>query len=290
MIVDSISSIMFSLACEGFPFTILHCSFFISSLCCPAYDQISRPVMATPTSIRFDGIILEGGGLKHPYGIPADFVEEVDGKIFFLASRRDRDLAKFMGLNMSNSAPWVTNPTLDYLCDLRNAKVDGVVSQLWDKVADPLADKHTSPNKRARRELVSKVPSVLELTIPAQGKSLNSFTLSVLAKSKRNDVFGFEIKEENFDHIRLMVANPPTACARRWMDKQVTAYSVDFPNVKLYIRDSTWRMEARRSGGERKCRGIPHTTDEVTWKVLADEVAQDLEAWCQGAVCDLDEE
>ena len=142
----------------------------------------------TVASLRI-GVIIEGGGLKQPWAVLADSVQNVQGRTFFNVSRSDRSFARFLGLNCSNRAPWQGNSTLDYLCNLRNAVLEEWVCDKWGESNGPCADVLPSPNKKARKDIIDEAPEVLEMTIPAQGKSLAAYTLTVLSKAKlsRND-------------------------------------------------------------------------------------------------------
>ena len=220
----------------------------------------------------------EGGG-EDLVGIR----EVVEEKTFFNVSRSDRSFAKYLGLNCSTRAPWHDNTTLDYLCNLRNAVVDEWVFDRWQEHADPGADHLTSPNKKARREIIDEAPEVLTMTIPQQGKSLAAYTMNVLSKSKKhNDLFAFEVTQENFEHLRLLAMHPPDLQHEvRWASRSDTKYSDAFPDVRCYYRAEwrTWQLRVRNNQGKTRSVRIPEVTDEVTRKTFADEAAATLQAW-----------
>ena len=236
----------------------------------------------TVTSIR-TGTTIEGGGLRQPCAAPEASVESVQGLTFFNVSRSDRSFARFLGLNCSTRAPWQGSSTLDYLCNLRNAVLEEWVCDKWAESNDPCADVQPSPNKKARKDIMDDAPEVLELTIPAQGKSLAVYTMKVLAKAKKqNDQFAFELTEENFEHVRLMAMHPPALEQEgRWLYRNDTKYSDAFPDVRAYHRAEwrTWQLRVRNDQGVVKSLRIPATEDDVTWKTLADEAAATLQAW-----------
>ena len=234
---------------------------------------------AAATAIRFDGVIITGGFLKQPWGLRVEHTEVVDGTIFYLAHRTDRAFAKYVGLNMQDRSPWQDNSVLDFLRTLRNTAVEEELSKLFADVADPLADQQVQVSKKARVELRDKVPDIIWLTLPAYGP-VPEWKLRVLSGTKSSDVFGFEVTEENFNHMILLVANPPSIESRRWSSRSGSKYSDDFPSVKLFSRGVGWRMETRRNG-VRKCKAIPHTNDDVAWKTMADEVARELQEWSE---------
>lgn len=228
------------------------------------------------------GPIIEGGALKQCWALPLNAVEEVDGTLFFLASRSDRSFASFLGLDLKVRSVWAGNSTLDFLCELKNKVVEEIITGMWAQHADPLGDTTTSPNKRARRELTDRVPEVLEITIPQQGQSLMEYKMRVLTQNKRkNEVFAFEITSANFEHIRLLTMSPPTLVhAPRWTDRKETKYSEEYPDVRLYRREGqTWQLRVKGEDGQRKTKCVPVSTGELVWKQLADEAAQQLQEW-----------
>ena len=61
------------------------------------------------------GFILEGGhlGTQRPWAIPAEKITTVDDRTFFIASKSDLDLRRFLGLK--SKRPWAKCGVLDEL-------------------------------------------------------------------------------------------------------------------------------------------------------------------------------
>ena len=229
------------------------------------------------TTVVRTGIIVEGGSLKHPWALPTDAIETVGDRSFFLASRADRQFAAFLGLSMSARSPWQANPSLDYLCDLRNSAVEEHLSKSWADEADPAADFVQLP-KRPRRELCEKLPEFLTIRIPGDGQLRQSHDMNVLPASSKQSVFAFEITQANFEAVRQLCANPPDSAQRRWATRSSGKYKDEFPNVSLLKSGDNWIMVAR-VGENRHSKTVPPTDDPETWQRLADELARELQNW-----------
>ena len=152
------------------------------------------------------GFIVDGGALgAHGWALKSDQVSEVEGRAFFVLSKRDPNLRKFVGVQ-SKSQCTKHFGTLDAIVNARN-----VAQQEWtekelaaqnpnhNNVIDfdrvPYADK-----KRAR----SSMPTYLDVAIEGAG-TCTGHTMTVLTSKLLTERCAIEITNGNLDWLQRAV-------------------------------------------------------------------------------------
>ena len=142
------------------------------------------------------GTIVEGGALKHPWAIPLMSIQEVDGTQFYVASKCDRMMRKFLGIGETN-----TLGVLDAIASCRQQAVDTwCATRLLED--DPLANvaQQRSPSKEEMKMLKRAMPASMLVRVHASG-GCPSPSMRVLTCTSANTKVAFEISQENLNWL-----------------------------------------------------------------------------------------
>ena len=77
-----------------------------------------------PIKISTNVVVVEGGWLKKPWVLD---VKIEDGRNFFEISHMDRNLARCVGLDVNERAPFAETTVVSFLAKMRNKKVDELI-------------------------------------------------------------------------------------------------------------------------------------------------------------------
>ena len=159
--------------------------------------------MAAPATIE-RRLVITGGSLSKAW-VPQN-ISYIADQPFLSLSKLDRDLARFIGLDMTQRSPWEDNQWPAYLCKLRKAAVDAELAKAEREQMDPLCDEG-APRKKARKDFMHSIPAVVDIQIPCDGVY---HTMSVLSCQNNRTMVSFELTATNLDVLcKAMATDPP---------------------------------------------------------------------------------
>ena len=87
---------------------------------------MSPKAVPEPTEVVRDTVVVRGGLLGSRQWVSQPDV--INGKEFFVLNRKDRDLCKFLGCDMTKGSPMTRALWKDELAVLRNVEVDRLIA------------------------------------------------------------------------------------------------------------------------------------------------------------------
>ncbi len=131
---------------------------------------------------RTQAMIVEGGFLKKPWPCP---VVTYQDRSFMVLAKKDRDLARAIGLDTLSRAPCKDVTAYNYLQHLRNRKVDELITnKLADPMADPAIERVRLCKDRPKMFVAAELPQIVDVTVPAfvtsDGKRIEATTIPVI--------------------------------------------------------------------------------------------------------------
>ena len=143
------------------------------------------------------GVIVEGGGLRRPWALPASDITEAEGIEFFFASKCDRLLQQFLGVEGDKT--W---GVLDAIkAGRQKATEEWCAKRLFED--DPMAkDLGTlqSPSKDEMKKLKQSMPVSILIRVTASG-GCDAHAMRVLTAVSANERIAFEISQINFNWL-----------------------------------------------------------------------------------------
>ena len=173
-------------------------------------DQDSEPREAKPFVVK-RSLVIEGGWLRSPWAVDS---KSIDGVDFVTLAMTDRMLAKSLGMNMSERAPFSATTIFNHIVLLRDAKVDEIIFAAQADT-DPMANASSSgsaqpqvPTRgRAMAFATAHVPDTISLEIAPfvtpEGKQVEEHILWVATTPKRRLSVTMEATSENFSWLMM---------------------------------------------------------------------------------------
>jgi hypothetical protein len=178
-------------------------------------DQDSEPpdvskCEAKPFVVK-RSLVIEGGWLRSPWAVDPKTIDGVD---FVTLAMTDRMLAKSLGMNMSERAPFSDTTIFNHIVLLRDAKIDQIIFTAQAD-SDPMANSSSSgsaqpqmPTRgRAMAFATAHVPDMISLVIAPfvtpDGKRVEEHTLRVATTPKRRLSVAMEATSENFSWLMM---------------------------------------------------------------------------------------
>ena len=160
---------------------------------------------------------LGGGFLAKPIKINC---ETIEGVHYTTLKKKDRTLARAMGKDVSQSAPFADCSIFAYMQQVRNDKVDELIRKyLWEK--DPLAESDPSlisipTETRSKLFVECNIPQVLAVDFPAfvtaDGKRIEATTISMIATPNSRVAPCIQATPDNFEWFMH-------ACGHTWTNR-----------------------------------------------------------------------
>jgi hypothetical protein len=241
------------------------CPFICVQRCCDASllavhfwpEAILFPVgrMAPPFTMRRDRVVVEGGGMAHPWVVDTKLV---DGREFVALDKADRKLARAMGRDMKSRTPWHRNEVLAYIAKLRDDAVDAIISK--DRHAsDPMADEADEvptvriQKGRGKAMMSGSVPDIIDVTYPAflqtDGTRHPPVVISVLSAPRRGAVASMELTPSNLDLLLAAAGacehESPMPCEGEPAESLADKVELEMPNCKWRRRGSKCSIYCR---------------------------------------------
>ena len=164
---------------------------------------------AAPFTVQ-RALVVEGGWLQAPWPVDAKVIE---GGEFVSLQTTDRNLAKALGMNMSERSPLAKCSFFALLASTRDDAVDTLINST--KVdRDPMADSSSAaqaspvPSKgRSAAFADADIPATVTLHMAAfvtpDGQRVDEHTLRVVTTPKRRGNVTMEATPENFEWLML---------------------------------------------------------------------------------------
>jgi hypothetical protein len=165
---------------------------------------------AKPFVVR-RSLVIEGGWLRSPWAVNSKSIGGVD---FVTLAMTDRMLAKSLGMNMSDRAPFGEITIFNHIVLLRDAKIDDIIFTAQADT-DPMANASSSgsaqppvPTRgRAMAFAAAHVPDTISLEIAPfvtpDGKRVEEHILRVATTPKRRLSVTMEAISENFSSLMM---------------------------------------------------------------------------------------
>ena len=128
-------------------------------------------------------MIVEGGFLKKAWPCPITTLQD---RSFMVLAKKDRGLARAIGLDTLSRAPCKEVTAHNYLQHLRNRKVDELIcNKLADPMADPSIEKARLISKdRQKMFAAAMLPQIVDIDVAAfvtgDGKRIEATTIPVI--------------------------------------------------------------------------------------------------------------
>ena len=234
---------------------------------------MAMAVASSPVVVE-SGIIIRGGSLKKKTWVPENVVYILD-KPFLSLSKSDREMARFLGLDVNVRSPWNENCWPEYLCKLRKDAMDNWIVTASREHCDPLTDEG-APSKRPRKDLMHHVPAVINITIDVHEN--RSHTMAVASAWHGHAKILFELTTENLTFLSEVVKTPspmPSAKTKRFG----VCPDVSTPNVRWREDTSTLVCSYIDVDGARRkhTQKVPHCDDVAAHHAMMLERARQME-------------
>ena len=221
------------------------------------------------------GVIVEGGHLRGPWALPSSDVMDINGSLFFCVSKCDRSLAACLGLPLSQRSPWDGNGFIEYLLDLRNAKVLALMRTLV-LANDPNGDGEV----RRRGDIADDMPQTIQVDVPATDE-YDARTLVMRACTRAQAKLWLELTPDLLTWLLHAVHSGPPQKKRRRRPNGMSSVGDFAPAVKeVTCKDSTVLLihyTDAAGATHTRSRRIPSMTDfELMVKCRA-EIASGLQ-------------
>ena len=210
--------------------------------------------------------VIDGGHLKQPYYAELQCLE---GGEYLPIRRDDRNLARALGLDVTQRAPWGKTLFLDELQRARNIAV-GEAIVAAQCAADPNADVDEGINKPAIGRLSAFVDANLAesiiITAPAfearDGTKYGARNLTVLTAGIKAAPISLRFDEDTLNYLMAAVTSPYFSTKERKRKHEMPAYLPELaqPNCRWkrkrgvwsvycnYYKDGKWRQRSRAPG------------------------------------------
>ena len=233
---------------------------------------------SSPFYVRNNVTVIAGGLLKEPWVVEP--MPELGYEPFLEIGMNDRKLARAVGLDCNERAPFARTTLIQYLAKARNDKVDELII-VAKKGDDPMADVST-PTKRGKCSVVkhrdfeftaAKVPRVVPLQLPAftatDGTCVGGIVMNVIATVRVDVHVSMELTDVNLEwfaqaiHVSWDVRDNP------WAKKTRDRASMDDEGciADLPRLQSPNTRYAKRGRGEQAVVARYFDNKSNTWKV-----------------------
>ena len=142
--------------------------------------------------------VITGGGLGGDVWVPRE-LKLIDGVEYLPVSLTDRKFMKFVGVDLSKSAPLACNPFMHTLRQARNDAMDIVIAEYIRK-SDPLASATSKAVTAARRTLD---PSVMDPWCMASLPAIADIRCA--SELQRNRMVYVELQDGAMNYLRVAV-------------------------------------------------------------------------------------
>jgi len=135
-----------------------------------------------------------------------DRVTEIEGIPYFRASKKDRKLAKVLGVIKGVHTVWGDNLYFDYLQSLRNEEVSRIIARAVDPHAE-VNDDGPAPKRVCKRsEYEDRLPNIVEIRVPAiADKNVPAHTMRVACTLSQNANVLVELNKANIEFLQTSV-------------------------------------------------------------------------------------
>ena len=138
------------------------------------------------------GIVIGGGWLEagQSWSPKECDLRTIRDRVFCALRKEDRGLARFLGLDCAQRAPWKGVSLAKVLVSLRNDAVEASMMAVHQDEADPLAGEQRGPVqtlRKPKKELRENMPDVVDILIPGTS-NVSPYQMSVLAPDRNGIV------------------------------------------------------------------------------------------------------
>lgn len=191
----------------------------------------------------------------------------IDDHDYVTVSRKNRDLAKVLGLDLNSSDPFAKTGLFVEMAKMRDEAVDKMILE-YEKSNDPMNDGDAACSVPVRgrpaKVMAAQVPQSLVLTYPAiiaeNGQRIDACEVVVLTTPRRGSAVTLKLTEQLLD---WMVKAIPAVVLAGSGKRQRTAESHELPATKY-----KWRRRCNQNP-QLYCRYFSQEQDRWMTKAIA---------------------